>query len=212
MIEHFCYSAFLKMHDIQLENVMSSRKKQNKKRIIQTAIEIIANNGFHGMPMSELARCSGVSVGAIYLYFKDKDDLLMEAFLKIKKEMEEHILRQHNYDNTSEKQFKIVLQNILDYYLRNQSAFMFVEQFIFSPYQKSRFDAFSDEVAKVIDSILKKGVKELAIRKLPLEVVTSLVYGSISSFLRKHYYGLIKTTNSMQCELVESCWRAIYYG
>src|SRR5215831_3087495 len=54
----------------------SSDKHQ---RILDAAIEVIAEHGFFHSRVAEIADRAGVADGTIYLYFKNKDELLMAA-------------------------------------------------------------------------------------------------------------------------------------
>jgi len=47
------------------------------------AIRVFAEKGFHNTTLETIARAAGVSVGLIYRYFKDKDELLHHAILDI---------------------------------------------------------------------------------------------------------------------------------
>ena len=49
------------------------------QRILDAAIEVIAEKGFFHSRVSEIADRAGVADGTIYLYFKNKDELLMAA-------------------------------------------------------------------------------------------------------------------------------------
>ncbi len=49
------------------------------QRILDAAIEVIASHGFFHSRVSEIADRAGVADGTIYLYFKNKDELLMAA-------------------------------------------------------------------------------------------------------------------------------------
>lgn len=49
------------------------------QRILDAAIEIIAQKGFFHSRVSEIADRAGVADGTIYLYFKNKDELLMAS-------------------------------------------------------------------------------------------------------------------------------------
>lgn len=47
-------------------------------RILKTADELMAQEGLHHLSTHKIAKGAGVSVGTIYLYFKDKETLLNE--------------------------------------------------------------------------------------------------------------------------------------
>ncbi len=50
-----------------------------KEKIISVACEVFANKGYKGTTVREIARIVGVTVGVIYLYFKNKECLYLEA-------------------------------------------------------------------------------------------------------------------------------------
>jgi TetR/AcrR family fatty acid metabolism transcriptional regulator len=49
------------------------------QRILDAAVEVIAEKGFFHSRVSAIAERAGVADGTIYLYFKNKDELLMAA-------------------------------------------------------------------------------------------------------------------------------------
>lgn len=51
-----------------------------RARILDAAIKVFAERGFHTATVAEIARVAGVADGTIYLYFKGKDDLLLRLF------------------------------------------------------------------------------------------------------------------------------------
>jgi TetR/AcrR family fatty acid metabolism transcriptional regulator len=51
-----------------------------RDRILRSAIKIFSQKGFFNSKISEIARLAGVADGTIYLYFKNKDDLLISLF------------------------------------------------------------------------------------------------------------------------------------
>jgi len=61
---------------------MGKNHKNNDKyhRILDAAIKIFADHGFHTSTISQIAREAGVADGTIYLYFKNKQDILFQFF------------------------------------------------------------------------------------------------------------------------------------
>ncbi len=57
--------------------------KKNKPKymqIIDAAVIVIAENGYHHAQVSKIAKQAGVADGTIYLYFKNKEDILISLF------------------------------------------------------------------------------------------------------------------------------------
>lgn len=57
-----------------------NKNKEKYFRIIQAATRIFARKGFYQAKVSEIAREAGVADGTIYLYFENKDDILISLF------------------------------------------------------------------------------------------------------------------------------------
>jgi len=50
------------------------------QRILEAGIKVFARKGFHNARVSEIASEAGVADGTIYIYFKNKDELLIKVF------------------------------------------------------------------------------------------------------------------------------------
>lgn len=56
------------------------RGEDKHERIIKAAIRVFAKNGFYNSRVSEIAKEAQVADGTVYLYFKNKDDILIRLF------------------------------------------------------------------------------------------------------------------------------------
>jgi len=72
-------------------SVRESRKKkpraardakggEKRDRILRAAVKVFARKGFYATRVSEIAKAAGVADGTIYLYFENKDDVLVSIF------------------------------------------------------------------------------------------------------------------------------------
>lgn len=97
------------------------------QRILDAAVEVIAENGYFGSPVSAIAARAGVADGTIYLYFKSKDDVLrtaidtvfdrfhrqvQEEFLTLTdpRQQLEYIARVHLESNSVNRSMAIIMQ------------------------------------------------------------------------------------------------------
>jgi TetR/AcrR family transcriptional regulator, fatty acid metabolism regulator protein len=63
------------------ERRASARRGGDKReRILRGAVKVFAKKGFYASRVAEIARAAGVADGTIYLYFKNKDDVLTSLF------------------------------------------------------------------------------------------------------------------------------------
>ena len=70
---HSCFHFFLVVNNLK-------RNKPKYKQIIDAAVIAIAENGYHQAQVSKIAKQAGVADGTIYLYFKNKEDILISVF------------------------------------------------------------------------------------------------------------------------------------
>jgi TetR/AcrR family transcriptional regulator, fatty acid metabolism regulator protein len=59
---------------------MAKRMGEKYEAIIEAAIRVIAEYGYHNAQVSRIAREAKVADGTIYLYFENKDDMLISLF------------------------------------------------------------------------------------------------------------------------------------
>ena len=54
---------------------------EKRKRIIECAVQVFTERGFHHATIDEIAAASGVAKGTVYRYFKSKEDLLDQLLM-----------------------------------------------------------------------------------------------------------------------------------
>lgn len=60
-----------------MPRVSQQHEQEVRDRIVRAALAVFAERGFHRATMQDIVRESGLSVGAIYTYFKSKSDLIL---------------------------------------------------------------------------------------------------------------------------------------
>ena len=63
---------------------MRTRNQDKEQLVKEEALKMLVNEGLEGFSVNKLAKRCGISVATLYIYYKDKDDLI----LKIAKENE----------------------------------------------------------------------------------------------------------------------------
>lgn len=58
---------------------INSRMPEKYQRILDAAVSVFAEKGFHVARISDVADRAGVADGTVYLYFKSKEEILMTA-------------------------------------------------------------------------------------------------------------------------------------
>ena len=140
-------------------------KDQSKHdQILQAAIKVFAKKGFFNSKVSEIAREANVADGTIYLYFKNKDDILISLFEEmvntINQQMEAELAKtqdpleklrifisQHLLRIKENKH----LAEVMQIELRQSSKFM-------RRYVPVKFLQYLDMIGKIIEEGQQKGI------------------------------------------------------
>jgi AcrR family transcriptional regulator len=148
-----------------------------KSKILKVALDLFSSKGYSGTKMSEIARNAGMSVGALYLRFKSKQELCLEL---IKDQTKDFI------ELTRTLPFKDPLKAIrtyitlnLDYaFKKRQLLSMFIKEFTL-PFVQPLKKNFYKTQHKIIEDILIAGVKKGVFRPLNTKEISSMVFASI---------------------------------
>src|SRR6185312_6733732 len=59
-----------------MPKISQAQRDARQRQILDAALACFSENGFHQTGMADIVRRSGLSHGAVYLYFQSKDDLI----------------------------------------------------------------------------------------------------------------------------------------
>ncbi|HEX3001473.1 MAG TPA: TetR/AcrR family transcriptional regulator [Methanoregula sp.] len=71
-----------------MPKVVPEYKEDAKRRIIEAAMDVIAERGCDQMTIDDVAKKIGVTKGAVYWYFKSKEDLVAAVLNKFQNDIE----------------------------------------------------------------------------------------------------------------------------
>ena len=85
-----------------------------RRAILDAALEVFADQGFHGAPVPPIASRAGVGVGTIYRYFKDKDALVNEVFRRTKAQLRDYIFAGVDWEGPPRQRYPAIGPVTLD--------------------------------------------------------------------------------------------------
>jgi len=71
----------------------AEKAEPSRKQLMAAAIDCFARLGYQGTTIDRIARAAGVTKGAVYYHFRDKEELLFEAVKERVGEFERHVLK-----------------------------------------------------------------------------------------------------------------------
>ncbi|KAA0965247.1 TetR/AcrR family transcriptional regulator [Sporosarcina sp. ANT_H38] len=158
------------------------RDRPKYKQIVDAAVIVIAENGYHQAQVSKIAKEAGVADGTIYLYFKNKEDILISVFrekMAIFVNNVEVILKQDI--DTSEKLFRMIDSHFR--ILHEDRHLAIVTQLELRQSNKElrlRINEVLKEYLTLLDAILKEGIVNGSLDGgLDIRLARQMVFGTI---------------------------------
>lgn len=119
-----------KENEKQIRSPQQKRSIEKKERIIDAGMHLFCEKGYYNTNTAEIAKRAGVSTGIVYSYFKNKDDILMEALQRLTLDMQKTIRTAlEGFDFASLKKegapvesLYTILKEIIDYSVNMHNA------------------------------------------------------------------------------------------
>ncbi len=187
---------------------MANRTLDKRSALFKAALELMAENGFHGAPTSLIARQAGVGVGSIYRYFKDKDELIRELYREVSERTKALVFADAPAELPVRERFMRVMSQLLRLFLDNPLEFRFMEQYYFSPFSVED-DSAAPEENETVRQLLATARAEQMVRDVDISVLHALAIGPIVALARENIYRNLVVDEEMIRLTVEGSWNGL---
>ncbi|MCR6107526.1 TetR/AcrR family transcriptional regulator [Salipaludibacillus agaradhaerens] len=161
---------------------MGKKRGQKYEQIIDAAVKVIAKNGYHQSQVSKIAKEAGVADGTIYLYFKNKEDILISLFEEKMGKFVERIKEKMEAETSVEKKLLILIEmHFMQLEMDHDLAIVTQLEL-----RQSNIDIRYkiNEVLKgyltLIDSVIEEGIEKGVFgSNLDLRVTRQLIFGAM---------------------------------
>ena len=184
-----------------------SKEKPNGKyeAILRAAIKVFARSGFFNSKVADVAREAGVADGTVYLYFKNKDDILVSIF---NDHMNEALANGRKslaeLDEPVEKIKRIVLAHLDGLGRERDLAIVFQVELRSSTKFMEQFSATKvTEYLELIRGVIEEGQRRGVFRRgLNSQVVAKVLFGALDKMatnwvLSRKRYSLASTADTI---------------
>ncbi|MFD2515085.1 TetR/AcrR family transcriptional regulator [Pontibacter locisalis] len=180
-----------------------------REKLLQTTLELIANQSIQATPMSQIAKESGVATGTIYHHFKSKEEIVQEIYLSSKKEFQQVIQANLHAAAGIKAQFYSLWSGIYEYYINNPLLFRFVQQVNYSPYINEATREEGRVYYQDAYKFFETGIMSGHFRKMEVMLISELIHGNISTLVELQLNGMLADSNNQVKSAIDFSWNAI---
>ena len=176
--------SFIKLRSKFRRCTINRKRRENDKyhRILEAAIKTFAENGFFQSTIAQIAKEAGVADGTIYLYFKNKDDILVQFFnYKTKQVFGRFREEVDKADGAIDKLKNLIRRHLQEFQADRNMAILYQSE----THQRTRMvedqiREMSDMYLDIVTEIVEQGQAQGSIRKdLYLSLVKRFILGAV---------------------------------
>ena len=165
-------------------------RDENKERIIrEQALKMMVKEGLDGFSMQKLAKAADVSPATIYIYFKDKEDLVAQLCRDAGKKMMDITFKNFDPSMSFSEGLRVQWVNRAKYCMKYPDQMHFLEQLRHSPYSEKLTEMMGENFKKVMGDFVSNAIKKKELVKVPVEVYWSIAFAPLYNLVKFHMTG-----------------------
>ena len=168
---------------------MRIRDEQKEQTIRRQALEMIVREGFDGFSMQKLAKAAGVSPATIYIYFKDREDLILQICTEEAKGMAAATLKNFDPAMTFSDGLRVQWLNRAKYCLKYPDKMHFLEQMRHSALRDKYMELVGADFKDAMKQFVMNAIKRGELVSVPIEVFWSIAYAPLYNLVKFHMEG-----------------------
>jgi len=168
---------------------MREKDKFKEISIREKALGMIVKKGLDGFSMQKLAKAAGVSPATIYIYFKSKEDLILQLCLEASEKMTEITLKNFDPSMSFNEGLKLQWINRAKYCLKYPEQMHFLEQIRHSPLHDKFLGMMHEKFKTVMGTFLSNSIKKKELINVPIEVYWSVAFAPLYNLVKFHMTG-----------------------
>ncbi|HWK04991.1 MAG TPA: TetR/AcrR family transcriptional regulator [Puia sp.] len=181
---------------------MRARDENKMEAIFQSALAMIVEEGFEGLSMQKLAKTAGVSPATIYIYFKDKEDMLLQLHKREKERYFACVLEGFDPEMDFATGLAVQWKNRARYIIDHPDRGHFLEHFNFTPLLCKSMKTQNPKFSAIMHRFVSKAIENNELVTMPFEVYWSVAFAPLYNLVRYHKAGM--NLNGEKFELTDT--------
>ena len=169
--------------------VMRLRDEHKERVIREKALQMMVKEGLEGFSMQKLAKAADVSPATIYIYFKDKEDLVTQLCKDAGKKMMDITFKNFDPSMSFSEGLKVQWINRANYCMKFPDQMHFLEQLRHSPYGEKVSEMMGESFKKIMGDFVANAIRKKQLVKVPVEVYWSIAFAPLYNLVKFHMTG-----------------------
>lgn len=188
---------------------MRTRDDKKYEALILATVKVVNEIGFAASSVSKIAKEAGVSPATLYVYFKNKEDLLLSTYLEIKQGMGIAMFQGFDEKQPIHDIFYNIWHHAFRYVSANIDEFRYAEQFSNSPLAKDVDQLKIQESFAPLLTVFQTGIEQKILKDVDIEVLAAFMFLPIKVLANPNHCKSFKATDKNIGQAFRMAWDAI---
>ncbi|MCP4024259.1 MAG: TetR/AcrR family transcriptional regulator [Desulfobacteraceae bacterium] len=154
---------------------MRTKDDIKQEALFEATVKLVNEIGFAASSVAKIAKEAGISPATIYVYYKNKEDLLVSTYLEIKQNLGKALGQ--NIDDTTpiRDTLKQVWFNMFDHIRAHPNHFHYTEQFANSPFSSLVNKKEIEKYFEPLIMVIMRGIEQKIIKNVDDNILRAFI-------------------------------------
>jgi len=184
---------------------------EKEKAVVDATIKLVNENGLNNTSISKIAKEAGVSQATLYIYYQNKEDLVVSIFHNVKERLTSYYHKDLDDNCTIEENLKMLWVNSIKarHYLPELISYDL-------QFTNSHFNDLVDstkilEFAQPLVQLVEKGISEKVIKEMSLDIFIAFFLSPASFLSSKRMSSRFAVTEQSIEDTFQLAFKTIQY-
>ena len=185
---------------------------EKREAVMQAALELVGEHGFHGSPMALIAERAGVAAGTIYRFFDSKDTLIKEIYASLEGQLLAAVTQGYPTGAPGPRTLpahRAPARRATSSARRCSSASWSSSTIRPTAWPAGARRSSARRSRNIIGELFEEAREQQLIKDLPLPILFALTFGPLVDICRDHILKFITLDDALIERTVEACWDAV---
>lgn len=199
----------MNIHSVRMARRPAPPTWQKQDAILDAALRLFVERGFHGTAVPEVAQEAGVAAGTIYHYFDSKTALVNALYRREKEKVSRAIHAAFPAAGSPREQFGAIWREMARYATESPQAFAFLELHHHGSYLDAQNKALDQSLRTFGAGFVRAAQTAGVLKPMDPKLMMELVFGAFIGVLRARWEERAFVDDDGLAAAEAACWDAI---
>jgi AcrR family transcriptional regulator len=188
---------------------MRTKDEEKIAALFNATVKLVNEIGFAASSVAKIAGQANVSPATLYVYYENKEALLVSTYVEIKREMSRAALQDLNEERPIRDTLRLVWNNLFDHISHNLDHFRYMEQFGNSPYTDLIDHGILERFLEPLFRVVQRGIDEKIIKDVDRDILGVFIWFPVMVLANPRHCKSFEITDKNIEDAFTMSWDAI---